>query len=780
METDPQHTPLRESEVYLGAVRLLSKCASWIRDEKLRTDKDNPWSLYYAVDTDVIAMYLNPDSDLSSSPADVFGGQSRTASLLSRLLGDFLFRSEPPPVQMGTSSFLLISPHDEELYRMVLAIAREVATASDVTTKQFESLSQILEAYAHESDETKLVKRLEDHVPELAALYDANRGDRAALDRFAQLADDKFVNIDNFHLKGFAFPPTTGVGGVRLSILHEKSDRWLKLLRKYQRSKQPAYALLGDADVLATLEYLNAELADDKKRVLLITGSPYLYRAASEFVPAESNPDNKNFAYLYLRHPQWILAHPGFFEATAPIEGKAGVGGRSSATQRQQSGATFNLLDWLSIVFPERVQDNIHNREVVESIAVDEPEGQLIAGDDRLLGGKALSRIREEWASQIKIVALGKYANALDDPRAQGAEKLARMMRSMLERKRWSFQTFRATILEEAANSLSRIYFSAVWLGLWSSRGTPRERMNRAMPALRFDGNIVEVEAYRKSVMQLQLHSIGPDAPYVRALEEAKIELAKADPSLYHSHVIHAFAFGLRNRWDASFTLCRIAISIADALPSRDNELRRGREAAYLAAIACRRGATQLEDLARAKYYLRQAHNRENKGADPDVRFKSEDLAIQTREVYFRYYTGGETNVVAYARRIIQGLRDLRNEAKVPKNQDVRNWVLRQCYSNFLNLLFILRGLGKVENDSNEMLFLNEFQQLLQEESFLRDSEAELVCGVASVVLGTIPEAQREEKVARLLADIGLTKRIMPYDKKRMELFRRLIGESCV
>jgi hypothetical protein len=786
---DIKITPSKSLEVYARAVRLLSKCASWVRDATL-SDDEKPWSIYYAVDTDVVTMYLLPDEMLSYG--DVFGGEAQTAALLSRLLGEFLFRAEPAPTfnrQSKTHCLLLIPPYDEELYRLLLALGREVAAAVDVTARQFERLSQSVQRYKNDGDEVRLVKSLTDNVPELVMLYDANSGAKAGLDRFADLRDDKLINIETFHSNGFAFRVVNAGSNADNSYsLHEKKQRWQKLLNKHRRGSQPAYALLDDAEVLAKIELLNGELAEDKKRIVLITGSPYLFDAANDYVPSQANPDSSTFAFLYLRHPQWLMAHPDFFSPGSPFEkGPEKDKSDTAAGHKPTTKTAFNLIEWLGILFPDVVRDRVRNRVVIDYAALREHEVRTIEKEGvqgvhesayAQLGGRTFSTIPGEWASQVGMAGVGKYAVALDRPRAEGAEKLAEVIKSLLDQNRWSFRKFREMIFDAATPSLSQMYFNAVWLGLWSSQGVVFEH-RKALPRLRFDSGYKAVDPYCASVMELQKRSKQPTSAEVRSLLEANEELRKIDPSLYHSHIVHALAFATKGRWDAALTLCRIAMDIADKLPPADNEFRKGREAAYLAAIACRRSVARVEDLRRARFYLEEARKRENRGSEPDVRFKSEDLAIQTREIYFRHYVDGDDNVVRYAGRIMTQLADVRNEALAPKNEDVRKWVLRQCYTNFFNLLLVLVGLAKYEWDEHTLSLLGEYQNLLDEQIQVDDPHAKLVCGVVSIVIRAVPEAKKQDIVEKLLNDMETMKPIMPYDKKRTELFRRLIGEAC-
>ena len=67
-------------------------------------------------------------------------------------------------------------------------------------------------------------------------------------------------------------------------------------------------------------------------------------------------------------------------------------------------------------------------------------------------------------------------------------------------------------------------------------------------------------------------------------LEERKEQLEKIirlnkiveekDTSLYHSHIIHAFAFAVKGHWNSTLALAKIAIAISDNIEQSNEEFR--------------------------------------------------------------------------------------------------------------------------------------------------------------------------------------------------------------
>lgn len=773
-----------EVDMYRRAIGLLSKCEPWIADATMAQDNGDAWTIYYAVDADVISLYLNPDEN--TGYGEVFESDRETAAVLSRLLSDFIFLSHPSPVlaHSKTNALLLFSPHQEELYRILVAVAKRIQNAANISQSDFRQLSRIFENYGKHEDDAQLLQELEKNAPQLVMLYDADRGAKLAVSRFAKLSADRLINIERFQVDGFTFPLPRESEPAERAQLADRVVRWRNSLREHKRfSSKPVHAILRDAEVLATLEILNARLFEERKRVVLVTGAPYLFAAAGEMTPRDANPKGLSFANLYLRHPQCFLAHSDFFRYE-----QAAVSGNTPPAQSESlAPASFRLVEWLGILFPELVRERIRNRLVLNGPLLRryqdfsgrsfaEIQGELIAEFTEQVGGKALLEISSEWSSQVRKAALGRYGSALDHPDANAAAGLARVIRDMMAHKQWSFKDFENRLSAAVADSLSKMYSHAVWLGLWTNRGKVVLEHSKGLPRLRFDPAYQEVHEYCKTVMTLQLRSEALSADEIQSLKLAHASLHRIDPTFYHSHIVHALAFATKGRWDAALTLCKVALSIADRVQgNHPGDFIRGREAAYLAAIASRRSAYRITHLDRADEYLDEAESRENPGADIDLRFRSERLAIAARRIYYHFYFDQEFTLKRDIEAVMTGIHGVVRDVLDPKNEDIRNWVLRQSYINYLNLALIARGCGDARFPPEASLYWMAMKQLIENDTDIRDPHANLILDITGMLMQKFPADKIGQIRDRVLAALSEMQAIVPYDTLRANFFRTLI-----
>jgi hypothetical protein len=127
-------------------------------------------------------------------------------------------------------------------------------------------------------------------------------------------------------------PPPSAVASRDRDDFFDLIGEWRKRLRTHLPRYKPTYALLRDAMVMATLEWTNERAAGGRRRLILITGSPYLF-AAGESVKIEG----ETFAKRYLRHPLAFVASEDFFSV-------------------RDGRAEFRLLEWLNLFFPDALK----------------------------------------------------------------------------------------------------------------------------------------------------------------------------------------------------------------------------------------------------------------------------------------------------------------------------------------------------------------------------------------------------------------------------------------
>ena len=186
--------------------------------------------------------------------------------------------------------------------------------------------------------------------------------------------------------------------------------------------------------------------------------------------------------------------------------------------------------------------------------------------------------------------------------------------------------------------------------------------------------------------------------------------LRDVDDSDYLAHVIHGLAYAAKGHWYATLALCRTAVAVRDCIPKEARGHRLGREACYLAAVAMQRQAIGVKDLREAKDWLDRARNRDE-DRPRDSRFDSEELALDAMEHYFGYFRDKKVlNVEAVWSTCLALVRLIDWVEAEQDEESVKNWVLRQCLTNFFSLRVLLRQLeaeGSRPVEAQDRIFLS-------------------------------------------------------------------------
>ena len=780
-------TPMQEQNrgatphlVVVWAAELLLKCAGYIDDLEAasREDKEHR-DIYYAIDADIISLYLQP---IQRSDYLVLFGQgptSSTAKSLAFLLGDFLFKSRVPLVpghDRQGCRYLLIPPHDEELLSQLSAINRKILVSPDSIDKNmFENLTLIFEEYEKSNNDQILLNSLKSSVPDLVELFNPYRGPMAALERYAMLPETTIQRIDTYLENGFAFPILDPINDSHdRRIADALIEQWELQFRKHKRPRKPRYAIRNDAEVLASLEYINSNLQDQGKQLVLITGSSQLFKASQNyFLPWQT--DGRSFSDMYLRHPQAFLAHERFFLPHGAEE------------------ASFKLIDWLNIFFPNgllpaMLPQGIVDRRFVRRILRNDPRLKLDRVIDFLSNsGKDPLHLLDEWKTQVESIAKIKYSDGLEKAEERGIEKLVNIVHELRDKKDWSLDKLRGMIFKESMFSISTLYSRTIWVGLWCMIS----RVETAgIPALRFDKSYKEVEKYCERVVQLQLatiknkHQISRDE--LNELRKLNTLVEERDPSFYLAHVIHALAFAVKGHWYATLTLAKTAMKICDEIEPAKRGVTRGREAAYIACIAARRSVKSRVGLKDAEKYLDEAIRREDDGAPEDIRFAAERLQIEAKSYYFDLFCDRKSLDNEAVTATLTALRRIVDKTKNEQNNRVRLWVLRQSLTTYFTLLLIAHDLQWVVNSpdlGNIWEDLEVFESVLEDyerNDFGRDDDpyATLICDVATTVWSPNPEKRESARGVASEAIDKWSADFMPYDKERLGLLKRVISKT--
>jgi hypothetical protein len=777
--------------------RLRNLCGQWKDDISFVR---NDGTIYFAVDVDVIDMYLNPK--LNASYGEIFGRESQTGQLVARLMGDSIFHSSLLPRQYASSSsniLLLIPPHDQELLYRLWAIAKNIgAGASSVSEDTFRVLDSIYEQYKRDRAGStadlpgavnSLLKRLIEHVPQLVTLFDEGEGDAAALKRFSLIDPAGLLNIFNLRRENGEYFILRTEEAFRDEISSLIKD-WEARLTPYARGGQPRVNLANDARVLATIQHINMTLCAPKERLVLITGSRYLFNAMeAEGVPDLTNEEKDlrdDFLSLYLRHPQWIMSSRNFFRTKQEEEAtKAGTGVKGSRVGE----APLSLERLLELMAPLD-GGSMQSREQGDQIRA-----------------KGFAQVQESWNAEIRALAAVKYGSGLDKAKRVGAIKLATLISELQHAGTWSAFSFRMNLQKNVSQRTNTLCRDSSSLGLLDILAEPC----RMMPALCFDPEFDDFNSIYKQLLQKMLCSGSPGSSRNSSGSEELIAQVNKDDKgedrdPYHVNILHAAAFAARGHWRQVLTLCDNAIQIANghleeartkSLNDKKPEYRRGREAAYLAAIARRRSARDTRDLDTAKAYLDLAVERKNV-EDQSVlclRFESEDLAISIRRMYLKYFSEDlqlsdeeKPGVCEEVKKNIETLKNIIDRAKAERScaegssneRDMADWVLRQCYTNLFDLALILSDLEDRSIQAYGLHQLSsEFRDSIMPDDESRDHHAWLVSRVVGVLF------ESNESIAGVLGEISKKNdslsmdynKPMPWEKNRIERYKKLINK---
>ncbi|MGO9531723.1 MAG: hypothetical protein ACLP3B_11160 [Syntrophobacteraceae bacterium] len=758
------------------AADLLLKCAGYLADRNAALREDHCHTdTYYAIDTDVILLYLEPEVNVSY--LDIFseGESSSTSKSLAFLMGDFLFSSRSLlPGKKQNFRFLVISPHDEELLRVLSAIHRKLSSVHrTVDQEKFDDLSRIFDDYDKKIiNDNSLLDELKKQVPALVELFNPYKGPRAALERYANLNKNTFQPIETYWEDGFQFPLLDPINnGEHRREFEKLSDDWERLLGDYKGAEKPDENVRTDAEVLAAIEYVNSKLWNKGKQVVLVTGSKYLFSAAAADRKKPPYVNGRTFGEMYLRHPQAFLAHPKFF------------------SDSDAEAVHFGLRDWLNLGFPFALRNGLEPLgevvpEVLHRILRGEYESLFKAVDK--IGQP--SEIPEGWKEQVASAAWNKYMKGLDKAEKRSdAEELWKKL-TELRKRDWSVIKLRDLMFKESVGSISRLYSSTLWVGMWSQA---TRKQPKAVPVLRFEGPYSAIQNYCDQIVRMQLKNFGQPlaGKDITELGELSKQIEKKDDSLYHSHVVHALAFGAKGHWHAAMTLATTAIAISDNLDKSERDFRWGREAAYLACIASRRSATSISGIRNARRYLGEARRRDKKNGPEDIRFRAEDAILDTKAYYFDYFCDSNDPKTNDIIDTMQTLYRLIDESENEKNDKIKLWVQRQILTHLFVLFVISYHFKVIKYISDSIDFthcLEVFHSILTNEystSYLMphdDPFAHLIYDIANAIWSPNNDKQVStiSTLSKKLED--WQNFFMPYDKGRLRFLKDVIrGERA-
>lgn len=753
----------------------------WLID---RDFVDNRGTIYYAVDTDVVKLYSAPQN--MQKYAHVFSKDtSKTTAVIAWALGQYIFSS-----LIGKEPLLIIPPHHLELERVINGIAHDAAKEQEAA---FESLPQIEKAildYKKTKNPDGLIKLFRKKPLSLINYaYGLHDGYNAELDRITTLiTDTRILYIDRYVDRRKGEPTTLpilqdDVKAEDYEILNELSQSWQKRLKQTKSKSRSKLRISDDAEVLARLEWINNEMQDEQKRLLLISGDPSLQRAANRYL-LESG---KSFADLYVRNPLVFLAAPDFLPFNAEPESKDRV-------RRESRIIRLGLIKSFDVFlaqyepgrtgYTKRLQDitAIKNEEKQQEIAK-----AFIADEE---GQKSLQRLIADWQQFVQLTGFVHGFTSEESPNI--IEKIGSE----------NFSELRQKILKKANDVWENFLKSATELGFWSTNAfeTKIEKDSdhrllplRGIPAPRF--TLEPACTYiKKLCLTLQY---GP----ITRQEISFNDLIKKDKSGYSAFFLFSLAFGAEGRWGVSRILAKHALDIAEYLGPdqqlpRDLEPITGNEAAYLLAWAIRHSVKNVEMLEKAIYYLKEAVKRkiEAVGGDgTDIRYSSEYIAIYMTCHFFRIFKkqtfmGEVPSLEECHNRIIQLLNQLNQDRD--EEEHIRKTVQKQLFV-YLFCSYLLRRFKEKshvlpEQEREVLNLLPNFQRLLESQepptkTCFTQPVYWAACSTLSEDTEKKKECQRETERIFQKEEIYLRRcSVMPYDEELYGFLYNLVCNPCL
>ena len=675
-----------------AAANLMLRCDGYWRDDhdrRLGVDID------YAIDVDVVALFSDPRA--KSKYAKVFDSDEvdGTQSLLARMLGEFIL-TQLPGVNAQDSepgSLLILSPHDDELDRMILAIAEQARSETSTVVNLLLKCGNSVDENRHDNVEA-LATEIIERAPEIVEEFAIAEGSHLQARRLASLPRGRLLNAARFskYLKADArgswkedespLPPRGDIDSPERARFLEMTSQWRERLSAQMTRRKPQYALRGDAIALATIQWANECFARHKvkRRLVLITGSEYLFNAAK----AAPRVNGKDFAAEFLRHPLAFAASHDFFAQSdvALVEGAV--------------EARLALLHWLNLFFPEVVRQERDygfsvNKTVLDRIASNkDPDFSKAVTLLRQSESKNTDDLRafpdgmiRNWQSVIRSATIYDELTRSDSDPLSSIEQFKVLLRSHFSAG-GSIAELANEIKQRTESSLVALLLNTSGLGFMQLRNAPK--LMRGFPALRFDTPYEAAQSIADELTDAFLNQAARDV----RLDVARLydELHKIDDADYHALVIHALAYAGTEHWFGARTLCLSAIGVSDRIPENERNFRLGREAAYLLAVAHRRLAESPDDLVLASNALSEARDRDPLPAQEDIRFAAEELAQVAWRWQYAFYVDNDSRGIDFTT-YFDSIGSLLQRAKTEPLSAVKNWVTRQLTTNaiFVGLL---------------------------------------------------------------------------------------------
>lgn len=616
-------SPLQRLETYLfNALNLRKEIALFEYD---KMNEANGWVHHYAVDTDVVKMYANPQTDGMMHGRRVgygavfFDDDKNTSTALAAAVARFLFFDLATPER----PFFLMHGHDAETRGVFDVIAREAT--DDSYLKLAKRREMLLQLNRIELSSVSTLDELEQQFPFVMDYLFTEQGAVLEFDRFKELLAHRSVARFAFGILNAGYyralfdkHPEIRTAFDVPSSLGDQADEskfrtnWGKRLKKR--------GLKGKADysALSRIELVNQKLAPYKHRLILITGDTRMIQAGQSYFP---NDADINFSQKFLRHPRAFLAAP---EVIAPFE----------ETEKMQEGYSPVLLSqWLDYLLAYLDEDESYTSRNKVNL-----DHRKLANDINEIGTieNFANNIRDQWSEHV--AKLNDYYGASNS----SAKKILRRYSDIGDSE--EFNSNLSKLLDNAI-SASEVSWTNFVDVLVNAGFVFLETEQKQNVYIKRNAPPVLLEKFRSAYSVIKRLTTTADDPLTaRELIEQLGFLGSETTSGYMRALAYSVLFASRDRWAVCRQLLNQALNfVEDDSRTESGALITGREALFLKSIASRMLAKSVDDLDEAENSLklaRQAYHKEDiKGQEwLGIRFDCESVSIRLSRHLFEHF----------------------------------------------------------------------------------------------------------------------------------------------
>lgn len=698
----------------------------------------------YAVDTNVVALYLQPNI-MGPRSEHGRGGYGQVfhddPPESSEALGGVLSRYVFYHLTGNETPLILLPGHDAEVRGIYEMVFRQAGEFLDEVDSQKEELHAILHEISRLQDLERKVEILESRTPALLSCLYFSKNPGVELSRFNQLITDRRIVRLAFALERWSV--TSGEGsamshdvrqayGVPRTLqdqIVESSFRidWERRLRHENPSRSDR-RLKPDCAALARLELVNRRLRQHEhgRRLVLITGDEAMFRAGDEYQPISR--ERRTFSDLYLRHPRAFLA-----TSMVVLSGP----GQPDANR---SGSTVFVTDWLETLLARYTDDvgvdgarlrdladsSLALRELSDEITDQDMEEEGLEKLYRAASGSkrnalllirramrvaridpdAPDRIQSEWKKHFRLLAtdhagvssIGRAAvekalsDVLDRDVDEALDELERLLSQRSERT-WT----------EFNRALVVAGFELLLDGGPADETREHVARKRHAPPV-----VIESCAWANDFVR-RMAGASNVFDMFRSEADGLQTLMDHDSTGYMQSLVFALVFANAEKWHIATLLARRAISIADRAPGDETSDTStsspspvsGREAFYLCSFAVRLGARTESGLREAESLLEDAEaalGREHAGnrclSVGTARFRAERLALGLERHLLARFGDVSVQPGRALEELFECLARLHGELEDERDAWVREHVRRRVLTNAFMIAALIEADG--------------------------------------------------------------------------------------